>query len=25
MPLLVKPFDEKAMREFLQRLFPAAA
>lgn len=24
-PLLVKPFDEKAMREFLQRLFPAAA
>ncbi|ARO29457.1 response regulator CheY-like domain-containing protein [Rhizobium sp. NXC14] len=24
-PLLVKPFDEKAMREFLQRLLPAAA
>lgn len=24
-PLLVKPFDETAMREFLQKLFPAAA
>ncbi|MBX5009832.1 hypothetical protein [Rhizobium lentis] len=24
-PLLVKPFDETAMREFLQRLVPAAA
>ncbi|PCK83991.1 hypothetical protein CPT32_26250 [Rhizobium sophoriradicis] len=24
-PLLVKPFDEKAMGEFLQRLLPAAA
>jgi CheY-like chemotaxis protein len=24
-PLLVKPFDETAMREFLQRLFPAVA
>ena len=24
-PLLVKPFDEMAMREFLQKLFPAVA